>query len=73
MLLPFGLAVESIKEFGGASNTQYLKLMICLIDFRELMCLIKLTYIRDITKFELQKGTKKRSLVAQSMAHTNSW
>jgi hypothetical protein len=27
-------------------------------------CLIGLTYIQGITKFELQKGMKKRSLIA---------
>jgi hypothetical protein len=27
----------------------------------------------DITKFGLRKGTKKRSLAAQGMAHMSSW
>jgi hypothetical protein len=47
--------------------------MISLIDSRELRCLVGLTYVRDITKFGLWKGTKKRLFVAQGMAHINSW
>ncbi len=54
-------------------DTHYLELMICLIDFQELNSLVGLTYVRGITKFELRKGMKKRSLVAQGMAHTSSW
>jgi len=46
--------------------------MICLIDFWEPKCLVGLTYALGITKFELQKGMKK-ILVAQGMAHMNSW
>jgi hypothetical protein len=30
-------------------------------------------HLGGITKFELQKGTKKRLLIAQGMAHTKSW
>jgi hypothetical protein len=48
-------------------------LMICLINFRELKCLIGLTYIRGITKSELQKGIKKRMFVAQGMVRMSSW
>jgi hypothetical protein len=48
-------------------------LMIYLIVFRKPRCLVRSTYVRDITKFGLQKGTKKIPLVAQGMAHTSSW
>jgi hypothetical protein len=34
-------------------NTHYLELMICLIGSQKLKCLVQLTYVRDITKFEL--------------------
>jgi hypothetical protein len=47
--------------------------MIYLIDSWELKCLVGLTYILGITKFELQKGMKKKPLIAQGMVHTNSW
>jgi hypothetical protein len=40
----------------------YFESTICLIDFRKLRCLVGLTYVRDIIKFELQKGTKKDCL-----------
>jgi hypothetical protein len=39
--------------------------MTCLIDSWELRFLVGLTYLRDITKFELQKGMKRRPLAAQ--------
>ncbi len=45
-------------------DTHYLKLMIFFIDFCKLKCLIGLTYVRGITKFELQKGIMKKPLVA---------
>jgi len=32
-----------------------------------------LIYVQGITKSGLQKGMKKRPLVAQGMAHTSSW
>ncbi len=54
-------------------NTHCLELMICLIDSWELNSLVGLTYVRGITKFELRKGMKKRSLVAQGMVHMSSW
>ncbi len=54
-------------------DTHCLELMICLINFQELKCLVGLTYVRGITKFGLQKGTKKRSFVAQGMVHMSSW
>jgi hypothetical protein len=47
--------------------------MIFLIDFQKLKCLVGLTYVQGITKFELQKGMKKRLFAAQGMAHMNSW
>ncbi len=50
-----------------------LESMTSLIDSWELRCLVGLTYIRDITKFGLRKGMKKRSLVTQGMAHMTSW
>jgi len=69
-----GLTYESFKELGVRQiDTHYLGLMICLIDFQELKCLVGLTYAMGIIKFELQKGMKKRPLVAQGMAHTSSW
>jgi hypothetical protein len=43
------------------------------IIFQELRCLVGLTNVWGITKFKLRKGTKKRSLVTQSMAHMSSW
>jgi hypothetical protein len=49
-----------------------LGLMISLIDSKERRCLVVLTYVRDIIKFGLWKGTKKRLFVPQGMAHTNS-
>jgi hypothetical protein len=54
-------------------DTHYLELMICLIDFLDLKCLVGLTYVRGITKFELQKGTTKRPLVTQGMVHMSFW
>jgi hypothetical protein len=45
--------------------------MICLIDSRKLKCLVGLTYVSGITKFELQNGTKKRLFVTQGMVHTS--
>jgi hypothetical protein len=36
-------------------------------------CLIGLTYVLGITKFELHKGMKKKLLVAQGMVLTSSW
>jgi len=71
--LNFGNFEIPIWESRNKIDTHYLKLMICLIDCRKLRCLVGLTYIRSITKFELQKGMKKKPLVAQSMAHTSSW
>jgi hypothetical protein len=50
-----------------------LESMIYLIVFREPKYLVRLTYVRNINKFGLRKGTKKRPLVAQGMVHTNSW
>jgi hypothetical protein len=44
-------------------DTHYLELKTYLINFLKLRCLVGLTYVRDITKFELRKGTKKRPLV----------
>ncbi len=35
--------------------------------------LVGLTCARGITKFGMQKGTKKRPLTTQGMAHTNFW
>jgi hypothetical protein len=49
------------------------KLMICLIDSWEIKCLVGLTCVSGITKFKLQKGTKKRLLVTQGMAYMFSW
>ncbi len=54
-------------------NTNYFELMICLIDSRELKCLVGLTYVSGITKFELQNGMKKRLFVTQGMVHTSFW
>jgi hypothetical protein len=34
---------------------------------------IKSTYVRNITKFRLRKGTKKRPFVTQGTIHMNSW
>jgi hypothetical protein len=51
----------------------YFKLTTCLIDSRKLMSLVGLTCVRNIIKFELQKGMKKRLLIAQGMADMNSW
>jgi len=41
--------------------------MTCLIRFREPKCLVGLTYVPSITKFELHKGMKKKFLIAQGM------
>jgi len=49
-----------------------LESMIYLIVSREPRYLVGLIYVRDVTKFGLRKGTKKRPLVAQGMVHTNS-
>jgi len=55
------------------SGTLYLESMIYLTVSREPRCLVGSIYVRDIIKFGLQKGMKKRPLAAQGMAHTNSW
>jgi len=47
--------------------------MICLINSQGLKCLVGLTYVWDIAKFELQKGTKRRPVITQSMASTSFW
>jgi hypothetical protein len=47
--------------------------MISLIDSQELKCSVGLIYVQGITKFELQKGMKKRLIAAQGMAHSSSW
>ncbi len=49
------------------------RMMTCFIDFREPKCLVGLTYVQGITKFELQKGMKKKLFVAQGMVPTSSW
>jgi hypothetical protein len=46
--------------------------MTSLIDSQKLRCLVGLTYGRDITKFGLWKGMKKRFFAAQGMAHMSS-
>ncbi len=55
---PYGAPVT--RRMGHALNkvtmkidTHYLALTTCLIDFQKLKCLVGLTYIWDITKFEL--------------------
>jgi hypothetical protein len=65
--------IEPSTRWQWKIDTHYLILMICLIDSRKLKCSIGLTCAPGITKFELQKGTKKRPLVAQGMVHTSSW
>jgi hypothetical protein len=47
--------------------------MIYLIVSREPRFLIELIYVRGITKLGSRKGTKKRPLVAQGMAHMSFW
>ncbi len=60
----------TLKKVTMKIDTHYLELTICLINSRELRCLVGLTYVWDITKFELQTRTKKKPLVAQGMVHT---
>jgi len=55
------------------TDTHYFGLMISLTNFWELKCLVGLTYVRGITKFELRKGMKKKLLIAQNMVRTNFW
>jgi hypothetical protein len=64
--------IEPSTRWPWRIDTHYLELMICLIDFQELKCLVRLTYVQVITKFESQKGMKKRSFVTQGMAHMSS-
>jgi hypothetical protein len=47
--------------------------MTYLIDFQEPKCLVGLTYVLGITKFELHKEMKKKLLVAQGVVPTISW
>ncbi len=61
------------KVFNKAIGILYLASMIYLIAFREPRFLVEFIYVRDITKLGSRKGTKKRPLVAQGMAHMSSW
>ncbi len=65
--------IEPSTRWPWRIDTHYLELMICLINFWKLKCLVKLTYVRGITKFKSQKGMKKRPLVAQGMVYMISW
>jgi hypothetical protein len=64
--------IEPLTRRQWKIDTNNLELMICLIDFWEPKCLVGLTDIWGITKFKSQKGMKKKSLVAQGIAHTSS-
>jgi hypothetical protein len=75
---PYGAPIFFVHKKDGTLRMcvdyrAFNKSMIFLIDSWELRCLVGSIYVRDITKFGLQKGTKKRLFVARGMAHMSSW
>ncbi len=61
--------IEPSTRWQWKIDTHYFELTTSFIDFQKLKCLVGLTYVQNITKFELRKGMRRRLLTTRGMVH----